>query len=141
MTDRLPDRPPAILRVRDLPPARQAEPRRLHQPNPWWNLKILVFALIWIAAAMLVMCNLNYHIEHHLFPAVPWYHLPRLHALLRHELRRTGAQVYPSYTRFLWDLGRFVARAYAPGGESLPLRLPVPARPPLDEGLTGPVKT
>lgn len=55
MTDGLPDRPPAILRVRDLPPARQVELRRLHRLNPWWNLKILVFALIWIVAAAVAL--------------------------------------------------------------------------------------
>lgn len=71
------------------------------------------------------MCNLNYHIEHHLFPAVPWYHLPRLHALLAHELEGAGAQVYRSYTRFLWDLSQFVTRALGPSGRDLPLRLPV----------------
>lgn len=229
MTDGLPDRPPAVRRVRDLPADRQADLRRLHALNPWWNLKILVFALIWIVAAAVAlrvsalpvrlacyfiigatiqglvilmheavhgimfrdrglnrwvgflcglpaflsvsayrmghlphhryersardpvvvsnpfvaffMCNLNYHIEHHLFPAVPWYRLRRLHALLGDELRRSGAQVYLSYTRFLWDLSRFVVLAYAPGGERLPLRLPVAARRRLDEGLTGPAQT
>jgi len=69
------------------------------------------------------MCNLNYHIEHHLFPGVPWYHLPALHRLLEPELRRRGAQVYRSYTRFLLDLGRFVIRAWGRSGRSLPLSL------------------
>ena len=35
-----------------------------------------------------LMCNLNYHLEHHLFPGVPWYNLPALHALLADEYRR-----------------------------------------------------
>ena len=69
------------------------------------------------------MCNLNYHIEHHLFPAVPWYHLPQLHRVLGDDLERSGAQVYRSYTRFLTDLGMFVLRAWGPGGRDLPLRL------------------
>src|SRR5262245_64858773 len=43
-----------------------------------------------------LMCNLNYHLEHHLFPGVPWYNLPRLHALLADEYRRAGAQVHRS---------------------------------------------
>jgi len=30
--------------------------------------------------------NMNYHIEHHMFPAVPYYHLPRLHAEVRDQL-------------------------------------------------------
>lgn len=36
----------------------------------------------WIARFMLFPHYVNYHIEHHLLPAVPHYHLPRLHALL-----------------------------------------------------------
>lgn len=49
------------------------------------------------------MCNLNYHLEHHLFPGVPWYHLPKVHALLKDEFRAAGASVYRSYTEFLID--------------------------------------
>lgn len=70
------------------------------------------------------MCNLNFHIEHHLYPAVPWYNLRRLHALLKNDFRDADAQVYPSYTAFLRDLGTFIARAFRPGGDALPLRLP-----------------
>ncbi len=69
------------------------------------------------------MCNLNYHVVHHLYPAVPWYNLPALHALLADEQVKAGAQVYPSYTRFLLDLGRFVWRAWGRGGQHVPLSL------------------
>jgi fatty acid desaturase len=47
--------------------------------------------------------NLNYHLEHHLFPAMPWYNLPRLHTLLLPDYRRAGAFIYRSYLKFLWD--------------------------------------
>jgi fatty acid desaturase/1-acyl-sn-glycerol-3-phosphate acyltransferase len=50
-----------------------------------------------------LMCNLNYHLEHHLFPGVPWYNLPRLHAVLADEYRRAGAYVHRSYVGFLWE--------------------------------------
>jgi fatty acid desaturase len=52
------------------------------------------------------MCNLNYHLEHHLFPRVPWYHLPRLHALLKEEYDRAGVQIRSSYLRFIWDAAK-----------------------------------
>lgn len=55
------------------------------------------------ALVSLLMCNLNYHLEHHLFPAMPWYNLPRLHHLLEEDYRRAGSFVYRSYLRFLWD--------------------------------------
>lgn len=35
--------------------------------------------------------NMPYHTEHHVFPAVPFYQLPRLHRLMRAELRVTAA--------------------------------------------------
>ena len=53
-----------------------------------------------------LMCNLNYHLEHHLFPGVPWYNLPRLHALLADEYRRAGAFAHRSYLGFLWEAAR-----------------------------------
>lgn len=46
-----------------------------------------------------LLLNENYHLEHHLFPEVPSYHLPRLHQLLRPRLPR--AVEAPSYSRFL----------------------------------------
>ncbi|MGH7751289.1 MAG: fatty acid desaturase family protein, partial [Gemmatimonadales bacterium] len=60
-----------------------------------------------------LMCNLNYHIEHHLFPGIPWYHLPQVHALLREEYARAGASVYRSYAVFLWDAMRAGVYGYA----------------------------
>ena len=29
---------------------------------------------------------MNYHVEHHMFPMVPYYNLPRLHQLIKHDL-------------------------------------------------------
>lgn len=49
------------------------------------------------------MCNENYHLEHHLYPAVPWYHLPRLHQELRPELEKKGAPFISSYWAFVWQ--------------------------------------
>ena len=30
--------------------------------------------------------NMNYHVEHHMFPMVPYHALPRLHELIKHDL-------------------------------------------------------
>ena len=35
--------------------------------------------------------NMPYHVEHHVFPAVPFHQLPALHRLMRDELRVTAA--------------------------------------------------
>jgi fatty acid desaturase len=47
------------------------------------------------------MCNENYHLEHHLYPAVPWYHLPQVHQALRGELVKRGAPFISSYSAFV----------------------------------------
>ncbi len=50
--------------------------------------------------------NLNYHLEHHLFPKVPWYNLPKLHVLLLPKYAESNVKVYASYLVFLRDAFR-----------------------------------
>lgn len=70
------------------------------------------------------MCNLNHHLEHHLYPGVPWYHLPRVHQVLQEELEKTGASVYPSYIRFLADFFRVIwTQGVIPNGRLLPTHI------------------
>ena len=45
--------------------------------------------------------NQNYHLEHHLFPRVPWYNLPKLHELLSSSYRSRGAAVCLGYLDYL----------------------------------------
>jgi len=52
------------------------------------------------------MCNENYHLEHHLYPGVPWHHLPEVHAALGEELKRRGAPYIPSYASFVGEFIR-----------------------------------
>ena len=47
------------------------------------------------------MCNENFHLEHHLYPRVPWYNLPALHARLRGQLEAERAVFIPSYASFV----------------------------------------
>lgn len=46
------------------------------------------------------MCNENYHLEHHLFPRVPWYRLPALHRELNADLKAKSATFIPGYLSF-----------------------------------------
>lgn len=46
--------------------------------------------------------NNNFHVVHHMHPAVPWYELPALYASRReHYLRRNEAYVYRSYGQII----------------------------------------
>jgi fatty acid desaturase len=54
------------------------------------------FSIVWLVArAVLFPHHVNYHIEHHLYPAVPHYHLKRLHALLASRGMLQRAEVLP----------------------------------------------
>ncbi len=62
--------------------------------------------------------NMNYHVEHHMFPMVPYHALPRLHALIRHDLPPPSpsipaafAEMWPALMRQLRDEEYYVQRA------------------------------
>ena len=44
-----------------------------------------------------VYWNMNYHIEHHMFPMVPYYALPALHALIRDDLPPPSPSIWHAY--------------------------------------------
>jgi fatty acid desaturase len=46
-----------------------------------------------LAGALLFPHHVNYHLEHHLYPAVPHYHLPQLHRLLLEKGALRDAEV------------------------------------------------
>ncbi len=57
----------------------------------------LVRMLIW---------NTNYHTEHHLYPSVPCYNLPRLHRAIRSELHNVSKSYIAFHGTVLVDLAR-----------------------------------
>lgn len=48
---------------------------------------------------LVVPRNIHYHLEHHWYPSVPWYHLPALHAAL---MQRPGYRQQAVVTGSLW---------------------------------------
>ncbi|MNT78351.1 Fatty acid desaturase [compost metagenome] len=41
--------------------------------------------------------NMNYHIEHHMFPMVPYHALPKLHAAIKHDLPTPNTSILQAY--------------------------------------------
>ncbi len=41
--------------------------------------------------------NMNYHIEHHMFPMVPYHRLPALHAKIKHDLPAPSPSIWAAY--------------------------------------------
>lgn len=74
---------PITLMARDNPKRRQLKHNTVTIRNP-------VFSLLW--------ANITYHVEHHLYPGVPFYRLPKLHRLLRN--RSYIVEPYPLYRWF-----------------------------------------
>jgi fatty acid desaturase len=45
--------------------------------------------------------NMNYHVEHHMFTMVPYYHLPALHEILKPELAPPDPSIFAAYRRLI----------------------------------------
>jgi fatty acid desaturase len=61
--------------------------------------------LTW-APVRLLMWEMPYHAEHHLFPSIPFHRLADAHGLIRSKLRH----VQPGYVRWNWDSIRSLTR-------------------------------
>lgn len=71
--------------------------------------------------------NMNYHVEHHMFPMVPYHALPRLHAAMKADCPRpyrstieAYREIIPALLRQRKDPGYFVKRELPPGAKSVP---------------------
>jgi fatty acid desaturase len=46
--------------------------------------------------------NMNYHVEHHMFPMVPYHALPRLHETIKHDLPPANPSMWAAYKE-MWQ--------------------------------------
>lgn len=73
------------------------------------------------APARFIYWNMNYHVEHHMFPMVPYHALPRLHAAVRHDcpkangLWKTWTIILPTMIRQIRDQGHYIQQELPPG--------------------------
>jgi fatty acid desaturase len=65
--------------------------------------------------------NMNYHVEHHMFPMVPYHALPQLHAMIKHDLPAPNPSIWsgyremiPAFLRQLRNEDYFLKRALPP---------------------------
>ena len=75
--------------------------------------------------------NMNYHVEHHMFPLVPYYRLPELHEEIKHDcapaypsLWAAYREIIPAVLRQLRDQEYYVRRELLPG--AVPFHEPAP---------------
>lgn len=71
--------------------------------------------------------NMNYHVEHHMFPLVPYHALPRLHEAIRDDCPRPYSgcleayrEIVPALIRQMRDPRHFVVRPLPPGATISP---------------------
>ncbi len=48
-----------------------------------------------------IYLNMNYHLEHHMFTMVPYYHLPALHELIKHDCPAPEPSILAAFRRLL----------------------------------------
>lgn len=68
--------------------------------------------------------NMNYHVEHHMFPLVPYHALPRLHEIIRHDcpppylsILSAWKEILPAVIRQIKDPAYHVKRTLPPAQE------------------------
>ena len=69
--------------------------------------------------------NMNYHIEHHMFPMVPYHALPALHKLIKDDLPDPNTSIWNAYSEMI----KAVLRQTREPGYFLRKELPSTARP------------
>ena len=48
-----------------------------------------------------IYLNMNYHVEHHMFPMVPYYSLPQLHAEIKDDLPAPAPSIAAAFREFV----------------------------------------
>ena len=73
------------------------------------------------AVSRFIYWNMNYHVEHHMFPMVPYHALPALHEKIKHDLPAPNqsiaqgfAEMWPALRRQLANEDYFIQRALPP---------------------------
>ena len=76
-----------------------------YQPNPnqMVNARTVINP---IQTFLFAPHNVNYHIEHHVYPSIPYFNLPQVHQLLRSRGSLPDANIFYGYRQVLSDIIR-----------------------------------
>jgi Na+-transporting NADH:ubiquinone oxidoreductase subunit F len=77
--------------------------------------------------------NMNYHVEHHMFPLVPYHNLPRLHALVKSDMPKPYGSIMEAFREIIPTVLRQVKDPAYHVKRQLP---PPPAKPAGAEAFT-----
>jgi len=66
---------------------------------PDFRLCCRTFTCSWLPAFL--YWNMQYHVEHHMFPAVPFYNLPRLRKAIEHDLPQAPHGIWATWMEIL----------------------------------------
>jgi MocE subfamily Rieske [2Fe-2S] domain protein len=69
--------------------------------------------------------NMNYHVEHHMFPLVPYYNLPKLHAVVRPDMPTPYRGIVEAYREII----PAIRRQLTDPGWNVKRKLPTPTFP------------
>ena len=69
-------------------------------PRPGWNRALSIACALPVFQNYSAYKVLHYKV-HHLYPGIPWYNLPRVHAVMGPELAARGAPFIQSYFAFV----------------------------------------
>jgi fatty acid desaturase len=81
------------------------------------NARTMIFGRV----LRFIYWNMNYHVEHHMYPMVPYHALPRLHEAVKHDcpppetLFSAWRQIIPTVLRQLKEPTHFIRKKLPPG--------------------------
>jgi fatty acid desaturase len=70
------------------------------------DLRLYAHTAILNPAFAFLYTNMNYHVEHHMFPMVPFYNLPDLHKKIRHDCPPRTQGLFRAYRDIISTLAR-----------------------------------
>lgn len=79
-------------------------------------------------------CNMNYHIEHHMYPMVPFHALPDLHRAIKDQLPAPTRGIRAGMIEVVRTMRRQRVTSDYTLPDRIPGEMPIPGEPPIPDG-------